>query len=158
MFVIVLVLVTVGAATGHTATRVDDTGCTGTPIIRSISASPPNINPGQTSTVSWGMVYNAERVVLIAPGQKTGVATPGEMTVYPDQTTTYTLRADCGSRRVKSQVTVYVTVPDCSGAPSISSVTAEPMLIKPGETSTLSWGLVANAEAAVLAAPEGKEG
>lgn len=155
--VILLVLLTTGAASGSAATQADD-GCTGTPIISSFSASPSQINPGQTSVLSWGMVYNAERVVLIAPGQKTGVGTPGEMTVYPDQTTTYTLRADCGSTRVKSQVTVYVTVPDCSGTPVISSFTAEPMLIKPGETSTLLWGLVANAEAAVLSTPEGKEG
>jgi hypothetical protein len=153
-----LVLLTTGAASGSGVTQVDDAGCTGTPIISSFSASPSNINPGQTSLLSWGMVYNAERVVLIAPGQKTGVGTPGEMTVYPDQTTTYTLQADCGSTSVKSQVTVSITVPDCSGTPSISSFTAAPMLIKPGETSTLLWDLVANAEAAVLATPEGKEG
>jgi hypothetical protein len=158
VLMLLLVLLTTGAVSVTSATQADDTGCTGTPVISSFSASPSNINPSQTSLLSWGMVYNAERVVLIAPSQKTGVGTPGEMTVYPDQTTTYTLRADCGSTRVKSQVTVLVAVPDCSGTPSISSFTAEPMLIKPGETSTLTWGLVANAEAAVLASPEGKEG
>jgi hypothetical protein len=104
------------------------------------------------------MVYNAERAALIAPGQRTGVATPGEMTVHPDHTTTYTLKATCGNTHAKSQVTVKVVVAECSGTPVISSFTAEPMLIKPGQTSTLSWGLVANAQAAVLVTPEGKAG
>jgi hypothetical protein len=158
VLVSVLVLLTTGASSGSAVTPVDDAACTGTPIISSFSASPSDIDPGQTSLLSWGMVYNAERVILIAPSQKTGVASPGEMTVYPDQTTTYTLRADCGSTRVKSQVTVHVTLPDCNGTPTISSFTAEPMLITPGETTMLSWGPVANAEAAVLATPEGKEG
>ena len=158
VLMLLLVLLTTSAASGSAITQADDAGCTGTPVISSFSANPSDINPGQTSLLSWGMVFNAERVVLIAPSQKTGVGTPGEMTVYPDQTTTYTLRADCGSTSARSQVTVHVTVPDCSGTPSIPSFAAEPMLIKPGETSTLSWELVANAEAAVLATPEGKEG
>jgi hypothetical protein len=104
------------------------------------------------------MVYGAEAVVLRTPSQATGVATPGQMTVQPDQTTTYTLQAACGKKRTQAQVTLSVQVPACSGTPSIASFTAEPMIIQPGQTSTLSWGLAANAEAAVLQSPGGKEG
>jgi hypothetical protein len=135
-----------------------DEGCTGEAVITSFAANPTTIQPGQSSTLSWGMVYNAERVILITPEQKTGVATPGEMIVTPDHTTTYTLRADCGRRKVSMQVTVNVVAPTCSGTPAISSFTATPMIIAPGQTSTLSWGLVSSAQAAVLVTPEGKFG
>ena len=152
--------VSAGAAVSAPASSftLQDEGCTGDPIITSFTADPTTIGPGQTSTLSWGMVYNAERVLLITPEQKTGVATPGEMTGTPDQTTTYTLRADCGRRKVSMQVTVNVVVPTCSGTPAISSFTATPMIVAPGQTSTLSWGMVSNAQAAVLVTPEGKFG
>ena len=132
--------------------------CVGTPTISSLSVSPSTIQPGQSAVVSWGMVYNAEAAILRTPSQATGVATPGQMTVHPDQTTTYTLRAKCGKNRTETQVTLIVQVAPCSGTPSIASFTAEPPVIQPGQTSTLSWGLAANAEAAVLQTPEGKVG
>ena len=132
--------------------------CAGTPTISSFSVSPATIQPGQTATLSWGMVYGATAVYLITPSQKSGVATPGQMTVQPDQTATYTLQAICGGTKTQAQVVVSVVIPPCSGTPTVSTFTAEPMLIQPGQTSTLSWGLVANAEAAVLVSPEGKTG
>ena len=156
LLVILLTTTTVSGAPSTSPALQSD--CTGMPIISSFSASPSVIAPGETSTIRWGMVYNAERVILIAPGQKTGVATPGQMIVYPDQTTTYTLEAACGRSKVKAQVTVNVSVAPCNGTPQISSFEANPVIIKPGETSTLSWGLVANAQAAVLAGPEGQVG
>jgi hypothetical protein len=165
MLVVVLVLLGVGSVSaGDTANAptssftLQGDGCTGDPIITSFTANPTTSQAGQTSTLSWGMVYNAERVLLMTPEQKTGVATPGEMIATPDQTTTYTLRADCGRRRVSQQVTVNVITGTCSGTPSISSFTATPMIIAPGQTSTLSWGLASNAQAAVLVTTEGKLG
>jgi hypothetical protein len=155
---LLVALLTTGAAAGSPATAALQSECVGTPTISYLSVSPSTIHPGQTATLLWGMVYNAEAAVLRTPSQATGVATPGQMTVYPDHTTTYTLEAKCGRNRVQTQVTLYVEVPPCSGTPSIASFTAEPMIIEPGQTSTLSWGLAANAEAAVLQSPEGKEG
>jgi hypothetical protein len=155
---LLLALVTTSVAAGSAATATLQSDCVGTPTISYLSVSPSTIQPGQTATLSWGMVYGAEVAVLRTPSQATGVATPGQMTVYPDQTTTYTLQAACGRNRAQTQVTLYVEVPPCSGTPSIASFTAEPMIIEPGQTSTLSWGLAANAEAAVLQTPEGKEG
>lgn len=155
---LLVALLTSGLAPGTATTAAAQSECTGTPTIDYLSVSPSTIQPGQSATVSWGMVYGAEAAVLRTPSQATGVATPGQMTVYPDQTTTYTLQAACGRNRVETQVTLYVEVPPCSGMPSIASFTAEPLIIQPGQTSTLSWGLAANAEAAVLLTPEGKEG
>jgi hypothetical protein len=156
LLVVFMTATTVSGASDRSPAQQSE--CSGTPVISTFSASPTTIAPGETSTLLWGMVYNAEKAILIAPGQKTGVATPGQMVVHPDQTTTYTLKATCGSSTVKAQVTVNVVVGACDGPPNISSFTAEPMIISPGETSTLSWGLVANAQAAVLVTPEGKVG
>jgi hypothetical protein len=173
--VIVALVVTVGvagAATGADAPLAADaepqpaaaipaqqSGCSGTPIISSFSASPASIQPGQTATLSWGLVSNAEAAVLIAPGNVTGVGTPGQMTVQPNQTTTYVLQGVCGGVTSQALVTVNVGVPACGGgAPTISSFTANPPAIQPGQTATLSWGLVQNAEAAVLVTPQGKQG
>jgi hypothetical protein len=155
---LLVAILTAGMAAGTATTATAQSTCTGTPSISSLSVSPSTIQPGQSATLSWGMVYGAEAVVLRTPSQATGVATPGQMTVHPDQTTTYTLQAACGRNRTQTQVTLYVQVPPCSGTPSIASFTAEPMIIQPGQTSTLSWGLAANAEAAVLQTPEGKVG
>jgi len=155
---LLVALLATGLASGTATKVVAQSECTGTPTISYLSVSPSTIQPGQSATLSWGLVYGAEAAVLRTPSQATGVATPGQMTVYPDQTTTYTLQAACGRNRTQTQVTLYVEVPPCSGTPSVASFTAEPMIIEPGQTSTLSWGLAANAEAAVLQSPEGKEG
>jgi hypothetical protein len=159
MVLLLVVLLAATTVSGAPSTApVLQSACSGTPIISSFSASPAVIAPGETATLLWGMVYNAEQVILMAPGQKTGVATPGQMIVYPDQTSTYTLKATCGRSTVKAQVMVSVVVAPCQGVPTISSFEADPVIIKPGETTTLSWGLVANAQAAVLAGPEGQVG
>jgi uncharacterized cupredoxin-like copper-binding protein len=169
--VIVALVTTGGAARADTspvanagpqpaaAIPAQQSGCSGTPIISSFSASPTSIEPGQTATLSWGLVSNAEAAMLIAPGHVTGVGTPGQMTVQPDRTTTYVLQGVCGGVTSQALVTVNVGVPACGGgAPTITSFTANPPAIQPGQTATLSWGLVQNAEAAVLVTPQGKQG
>ena len=134
--------------------------CSGVPQISYFSASPTTIEPGQTATLTWGPVNNAQVAYLVTPGQKTGVGTPGQMTVQPDQTTTYMIQAVCGETTAQALVTVNVGVSACGngGSPVISSFTANPLVIEPGQTTTLSWGLVENAQAAVLVTPEGKQG
>jgi uncharacterized cupredoxin-like copper-binding protein len=168
---VILVLVTTGgaasaAAPAETMPEVDaglipaqQSGCSGTPIISSFSVNPNSIQPGQTATLSWGLVSNAEVAYLMTPGHVTGVGTPGQMTVQPDQTTTYVLQGVCGNVTSQALVTVNVGAPACgAGPPTVSSFTANPSTIQPGQTSTLSWGLVENAQAAVLVTPEGKKG
>jgi hypothetical protein len=133
--------------------------CSGTPVISSFTAEPTTIQVGQTATLQWGLVANAQGALLVSPDGRLGVATPGRTTVQPNQTTTYSLYAVCGSTVVQQQATVNVEVPGgCSGTPIIESFAATPATIQPGQTSTLQWGAVQNAGAAVLVSPKGKEG
>ena len=81
-------------------------GCVGTPIIASFSASPSTITAGNSTTLSWGAVTNADSV-SIEPGIG-GVTTPGSRSVSPATTTTYTLTARCGSNTLTRQTTVTV--------------------------------------------------
>ena len=133
--------------------------CSGEPIIMSFTANPATIQPGETAVLEWGLVRNAQAAVLVTPEGRLGVATPGQSQVQPNRTTTYSLHAICGNTVVQQQVTVQVEVPGgCSGTPHIASFTANPATIQPGETTTLEWGPVENASAAVLVSPEGKKG
>ena len=93
----------------HTPTLVlpPPPGCSGTPSIASFGASPSTITAGQSTTLSWGAVTNADSV-SIEPGIG-GVATPGSRTVSPAKTTTYTLTARCGGNTQTRQTTVTVT-------------------------------------------------
>jgi hypothetical protein len=137
----------------------DDAQCSGTPVIASFTANPATIQVGETATLQWGLVANAHLAVLVSPDGRLGVETPGSTLVQPDQTTTYSLYGICGNTTVQQQVTVNVEVPGgCSGVPEITSFTASPATIQPGQTTTLQWGAVENASAAVLLGPEGKEG
>lgn len=94
-------------------------GCTGTPQIASFTASPSTIQPGQAATLSWGLVRNATNVVLSTPQGNSGVATPGQITVQPNATTTYTLLAYCNNNAAQAQTTVTVpNVPPPTPPPS----------------------------------------
>ncbi len=117
--------------------------CSGTPIIESFNISPSSINSGNSATLSWGLVSNADRV-QIDPGIG-GVATPGSTTVSPGTTTTFTLTAFCGSNIAIAQVTLTVNSTFCSGTPNISSFSVAPSTITVGQTASLSWGPVSNA-------------
>ncbi len=90
-----------------TPTAVPTPVCTGTPIISSFTASPTTITPGQTATLSFGLVGNANRAEI--DNGIGGVATPGQVTVQPSTTTTYTLTGTCGSTTTTAQVTIVVT-------------------------------------------------
>jgi hypothetical protein len=90
-----------------TPSPVPTSACTGTPIITSFTASPTTITPGQTATLSFGLVANADRAEI--DNGIGGVATPGNVTVQPGVTTTYTLTARCSSTTTISQVTIVVT-------------------------------------------------
>jgi hypothetical protein len=150
---IVLIGILLLAAGGAGAQTPVPSDCSTPPVIESFAANPPTIAPGQSSTLSWGLVSNA-----VAAGIDNGiggVATPGQTTVTPAQTTTYTMEAvGCGGLVTTKSVTVVVSSTtaappaECVGYPVISSFTASPAVIQPGQTATLSWGLVSNAVAA----------
>jgi hypothetical protein len=82
-------------------------GCSGMPNISSFTVSPSTIQQGQSATLSWGAVTNADSV-SIDPGIG-GVASPGSRSVSPSATTTYVLSAHCGGNVDIRKVTLNVT-------------------------------------------------
>lgn len=95
--------------------------CAGTPVIASFTANKTTVEAGQSVTLSWGQVTNATSAVI--DPDIGGVATPGNRTVTPAATTTYTLTATCGGNQATRQVTITV-VPknDISNFSGISAV------------------------------------
>jgi hypothetical protein len=93
-----------------TVTVNNSPGCNGTPQMNGFTASSPNIQRGQTSTLSWGPVLNAQYVQLSSQNQGgSGVPAPGNVSVTPNQTTTYYLTAWCQANTAQLQVTVNVS-------------------------------------------------
>jgi hypothetical protein len=80
--------------------------CSGTPIIESFVGSPTTITAGNSATLSWGAVTNAEAVEI--DNGIGGVGTPGSTSVSPPATTTYTMVARCGADIATRQVTIVV--------------------------------------------------
>ena len=132
-------------------------GCNGTPVFNGFYASPQTISNGQESTLNWGLVQNASAVFLQLPNRSEGVSTPGSRNVKPGQTTTYTLVAYCGNNQISISTTVNVNG-GCNGKPVINGFSANPSTINKGQSSTLSWGLVTNANSVTLVTPNGNSG
>ncbi len=84
------------------------TGCNGTPQISSFTVDNSTIQKGQETTLRWGLVGNADSVLLETPDGNGGVATPGTAGIQPHQTSTYTLAAYCKGVRAQAQLTVNV--------------------------------------------------
>lgn len=127
-------------------------GCSGTPSIQYAYANPAVTVPGQVTTISWGLVGNANAAFFQWPnGNRQGIGTPGSQQVNPTQTTTYFIIGVCGNNQVQWPVTVTVqSTPGCSGTPQITSFTANPTTINSGGSSTLAWGPVNNATSVQL--------
>lgn len=88
---------------------VPSSGCSGLPNITSFYASPQNITVGQSSTLVWGQVSNADQIKLQTPAGSSPVTAPGQTTLSPQVTTTYILTAFCQGQRVDKVATVYVS-------------------------------------------------
>ena len=99
-------------------------GCVGAPNISTFSASPASIIAGQSTTLSWGAVTNADSVEI--DHGIGGVGTPGSTTVSPGSTTIYTLTARCGSNAATRQTTVTVTTRRIIIVPPLTSITPTP--------------------------------
>ncbi len=97
-----------GSSSSQGSPPAPGSSCAGAPAIVSFSANPTTLTAGQSSTLSWGKVDNADSAAI--DQGIGGVATPGSTNVKPDKTTTYTLTATgCGGTATK-QVTVTVTL------------------------------------------------
>ena len=90
------------SATSSTSSSI----CSGAPTIASFTASPTSISLGTTSTLSWGVVTNADGVEI--DNGIGGVATPGTTTLSPTASITYTLTARCGATTTTRQAVVNV--------------------------------------------------
>ncbi len=103
------------------------------PVIVEFLANPPEISPGESSTLSW-IITNATMVSLTNVGE---VQLEGSITVQPANTTVYTLSAyNAAGEPATASVTVTV-----KNSPVIADFRAEPSVIRDGEESTLHWNV-----------------
>lgn len=109
------------------------------PVIEYFRVVPSIISPGDCAQLEWGKVENATSAEI--EPDIGGVATPGELEVCPNTTTTYVLSAQDPTGTRVARTTLLVS----SGTepkPVISFLTANPASIQAGECTTLSWGKV----------------
>ena len=109
------------------------------PTITSFTAAPATIQPGQSSTLSW----TASNATSLSIDNGIGTVTGTSLSVSPTSTTTYKLTANNPAGPAFATATVTVTGGGTQ-TPTITSFTAKPATIQPGQSSTLSWN-VANA-------------
>ncbi len=110
------------------------------PTIEFFRVAPAVIAPGECAQLEWGKVDRAESAT-IEPGIG-GVGTPGTVTVCPQETTTYVLKA-ANAQGVRTAETVLsVTAGENPPPPVIAFFTASPTHLRAGECTELSWGKV----------------
>jgi outer membrane protein OmpA-like peptidoglycan-associated protein len=107
---------------------------TGVQIVQ-FTASPLNISPGGTSTLTWSTL-NAKSASISGIGP---VSINGSTSVSPAATTTYTLTATGNDG---TQVTSNVTVTVGGGPPQIINFQATPAQVTAGGQSNLVWNVV----------------
>jgi hypothetical protein len=106
------------------------------PSINAFSANPPGIAAGDETTLSWDV--GAFTILNIEPnvGNVTSMTSNGNgsIAVSPTVTTTYLLTLTNNDATITASTTVVV-----DEAPIIELLTASPMTIVPGSSSTLEW-------------------
>jgi OmpA family/PKD domain len=112
--------------------------------ITSFTASPTNIDAGQTATLSWTVAGASS--VSISPGIGNVNPQQGSTQVSPQQTTTYTLTANGPGGSVNATAVVSV---GGGTAPQIIRFEASPLTIQPGQQSTLSWSTNGGSQVAI---------
>lgn len=102
------------------------------PIVKFFTAEPTTIERGQASSLKWE-VTGAETVSInqglgvvgnAAPGGATPAVISGNRSVFPSDTTTYTLTATNSGGSVTEAVTVNVTAPQAAAVPPTPTVKA----------------------------------
>jgi RHS repeat-associated protein len=96
----------------------------------SVAAAPSAILPGETSTLSW-VSTNADSCFISGIG---AIACTGSISVQPEKTTFYTLRASGPGGEVSISATITVVSP-----PPTAVLSADPPSILLGSSATLSW-------------------
>jgi hypothetical protein len=102
------------------------------------TASPLNIESGQSATLSWSTA-GATSVEIPGVGN---FGASGSTPVMPTSSTTYTLLARGAGGEATCSISVIVGQdPDPSPRPTIVQFTANPMEILAGDSSTLTWNV-----------------
>src|ERR1017187_3007625 len=110
-------------------------GSTGTPpAITSFTANPAKVTAGQPSTLSW--VVTGYPSVTVSPG--VGAVDGTSVKVAPSTTTAYILTASNAFGSAAAAVAVSVVA---GSPPTITSFTATPAKVSPGQSSTLGWAV-----------------
>ena len=99
-----------------------------------LSAEPPTINQGQSTTLSW---VSTDADSCTAAWTDSSVAI-GSDTVNPTVTTTYTMSCSGAGGSASDSVTVTVNEPPAVSQPTVS-LSASPSSIARGGSITLSW-------------------
>lgn len=82
-------------------------GCSAAPEISFIKVTPETIGQGALALLEWGQVTNADQVTI---SPQIGMVDPngGRLLIQPQQTTTFTLTASCGTQTSRQEVTITV--------------------------------------------------
>lgn len=103
--------------------------CSSKPEVVSFTATPAEIDPGQSVQLAWETKNVSACTLEPGPGAQ---APRGATLVTPSLSTTYTL--DCDGATAQASVTVRV-----AATPRITSFTASPELTTPDSPVTLAW-------------------
>jgi len=106
--------------------------------ITSFSANPQTITNGGSSTLTWYTSKCANTKLFVGMKSFGDFGSPGVKTVWPEQTTTYTVKAYRANGTVSETRDLRVTV-TAPQACSITNFSANPSSITEGDSSTLSW-------------------
>jgi len=132
---------------GSTSLPVVQTSAFNLPVVTVFAAQPANIIPGWACALKWE-VQNASEV-SIEPGIGP-VQVSGSKSVNPNFTTNYKLTATNSQGSILATTTLTVSsVPASRDTPVITSFTANPYVIKKGDSSILTWHTL-NASSATM--------
>jgi hypothetical protein len=109
-------------------------GSCANPVIDRFDATSLVIGPDQNTTLSWAV--SGATTVTLEPGPQLP-GTTGSITVSPDQTTTYTLRAVNGACSSTRQLTINVS--NSPGAPAAPTTLDEDETRRTQTSVTLTW-------------------
>jgi phospholipase C len=114
------------------------TGGSSLPQITSFTASPANVQAGQSATLSWS---TAGATSVTISGVTGNLSASGSMSVSPAQSTSYTLVATGPGGSTNQSAFVTVTAGPPSGAPTIVTFTANPSTLSLGQATTITWNV-----------------
>jgi hypothetical protein len=113
-------------------------GCIGTPSIASFYSSTPAINAGDSVTLIWDAIINADSIEI--DNRIGNVGPSGSQLVSPASTTTYILTAHCGNQFTTKEVTIRVVQPAPTANPTNSPIVpTNPTIGSPSFSTDQFW-------------------